>query len=195
MSKHPPERESKRGDTSSISYILHLQHPDIYISIGLFVRAPSTGSLCNTHLQPPNISSAPEPHTVTYILCLPSIFPGKSVVVITHPRLTPPARYNTLLIPLPPPAYNLCAISGLTIPNKRPQKLAIPHAVPLIGAGNASGVHPYSTALNIDWKKYSMTLKPIFDAALLTLLNRKMEMPIMALEMTMVHLRPTDGTR
>jgi hypothetical protein len=81
------------------------------------------------------------------------------------------------------------------MPNSLPQKLAIPHAVPLIGAGKASGVHPYSTALNMDWKKYSMTLNPMFDAALLTLLNRKMDMPIMAEDTTMVHLRPTDGTR
>ena len=47
------------------------------------------------------------------------------------------------------------AINGETILKSRPQKLASPAAVPLIGAGNASGVHPYRTALNIDWKKYS----------------------------------------
>ena len=49
------------------------------------------------------------------------------------------------------------AINGETILKSRPQKLASPAAVPLIGAGNASGVHPYRTALNIDWKKYSYT--------------------------------------
>ena len=47
------------------------------------------------------------------------------------------------------------AINGETILKSRPQKLASPAAVPRIGAGNASGVHPYRTALNIDWKKYS----------------------------------------
>jgi hypothetical protein len=198
MSRSPSTRHNanRSVETHRVFPISSTYNTRIFISAlvsssELLLQAP-----CAIHTYSHQISlRPPEPHTVTYILCLPSIFPGKSVVVITHPRLTPPARYNTLLIPLPPPAYNLCAISGLTIPNKRPQKLAIPHAVPLIGAGNASGVHPYSTALNIDWKKYSMTLKPIFDAALLTLLNRKMEMPIIALEMTMVHLRPTDGTR
>lgn len=40
-----------------------------------------------------------------------------------------------------------------------------------------------------------MTLKPMLDAGLLTLLKRKMDMPIMALEMTIVHLRPTEGMR
>ena len=39
-------------------------------------------------------------------------------------------------------------MSGDTIPNSLPQNPAMPHAVPRIGAGNASGVHPYSTALN-----------------------------------------------
>jgi hypothetical protein len=33
----------------------------------------------------------------------------------------------------------------------RPQKLASPHADPRIADGNASGVQPYSTALNADW--------------------------------------------
>ena len=47
------------------------------------------------------------------------------------------------------------AINGETILKSRPQKLASPAAVPRIGAGNTSGVHPYRTALNIDWKKYS----------------------------------------
>jgi hypothetical protein len=116
---------------------------------------------------------------------------------MTQPNVTPPARYNTLLIslPAPPPAYKCCAISGLTIPNSLPQKLAIPHAVPLIGAGKASGVQPYKTELNIDWKKYSMTLKPMFEAAELTELKRKMDIPINAEETTIVHLRPTRDAR
>lgn len=71
----------------------------------------------------------------------------------------------------------------------------MPHAVPLIGAGKASGVHPYSTALNMLWKKYSITLKPMLLAAEFTELNKKMEIPIMAELITMVHLRPTAGTR
>ena len=86
-------------------------------------------------------------------------------------------------------------MSGLTIPNSLPQKLAIPHAVPLMGAGKASGVQPYKTELNIDWKKYSITLKPMFEAAELTLLKRKMEIPINAEETTIVHLRPTRDAR
>ena len=98
-------------------------------------------------------------------------------------------------LPDSPPAYRCCAISGLTMPKSLPQKLAIPHAVPRIGAGKASGVHPYSTELNMDWKKYSMTLKPMLDAAELTLLKRKIEIPIRAEEITMVHLRPTRDAR
>ena len=81
------------------------------------------------------------------------------------------------------------------MPNSLPQKLAIPHAVPLIGAGKASGVQPYKTELNMDWKKYSMTLNPMFEAAELTLLKRKMEMPMSADETTIVHLRPTRDAR
>jgi hypothetical protein len=86
-------------------------------------------------------------------------------------------------------------MSGLTIPNSLPQKLAMPQAVPRIGAGKASGVHPYSTALNIDWKKYSMILKPMLDAGELTALKRKILTPIKADEITMVHFRPTLGMR
>jgi hypothetical protein len=127
----------------------------------------------------------------------PTSLLGNSAVVITHPSVTPPAKYNTLLmsLPLSPPAYSRCAISGLTIPNNLPQKLAIPQAVPLIGAGKASGVQPYRTALNMLWKKYSMTLNPMFEAALLTELKRKMEMLIISDEKTMVYLRPTRGAR
>jgi hypothetical protein len=40
-----------------------------------------------------------------------------------------------------------------------------------------------------------MTLKPMFEAAELTLLNRKIDMPISADETTMVHLRPTREAR
>lgn len=40
-----------------------------------------------------------------------------------------------------------------------------------------------------------MTLNPMLLAALLTLLNRKMDTPIMAELTTMVHLRPIEGTR
>jgi len=133
-----------------------------------------------------------------YILCFPTSLLGSSAVVSTHPRLTPPAKYNTELMSLPPsgpPAYKWFAMIGLTIPKSLPQKLAMPQAVPRIGAGNASGVQPYSTALNMDWKKYSMTLKPMLEAAELTALNRKMLTPIKADEMTMVHLRPTLGMR
>lgn len=132
-----------------------------------------------------------------YKLCLPTSLPGRSAVVTTQPNVTPPARYKTLLIslPAPPPAYKCCAIRGLMMPKSLPQKLAIPHAVPRMGAGNASGVHPYSTALNIDWKKYDMMLKPILDAAELTLLKRKIDIPMSAEDTTMVHLRPTRDAR
>jgi hypothetical protein len=40
-----------------------------------------------------------------------------------------------------------------------------------------------------------MTLKPMFEAAELTLLKRKMEMPMSAEETTIVHLRPTRDAR
>jgi hypothetical protein len=86
-------------------------------------------------------------------------------------------------------------MSGLIIPNSLPQKLAIPQAVPRMGAGNASGVHPYKTALNIDWKKYSIALRPMLLAVELTALNTKMDMPIIAAETTIVHLRPNCGVR
>jgi hypothetical protein len=39
------------------------------------------------------------------------------------------------------------------MPKRRPQKDASPDPVPRTGAGKTSGVHPYSTALNMDWKK------------------------------------------
>jgi hypothetical protein len=52
---------------------------------------------------------------------------GNNAVVVTQPNLTPPARYSTALLfpspaPLPLPgeeAYRLCAMSGLTMLNKR----------------------------------------------------------------------------
>ena len=93
------------------------------------------------------------------------------------------------------------AINGETILKSRPQKLASPAAVPLIGAGNASGVHPYRTALNIDWKKYSyahdkvnfifqarelgkslrtIAFNPIFEASVSTVAKRNSDIPIKA---------------
>lgn len=58
----------------------------------------------------------------------------------------------TVLTKTPAPAKNSGAlrlddsrrapIKGDTIAKRRPQKLAIPAAVPRIDAGNASGVHP-----------------------------------------------------
>lgn len=91
-------------------------------------------------------------------------------------------------------ARRSAAINGETMLNKRPQKLASPAAVPLIGAGNASGVHPYSTALNMLWKKYSIAFNPMFDASVFTVAKRKSEMPMSAELPTMAHFRPTRGT-
>lgn len=125
---------------------------------------------------------------------------GSSAVLITHPKVTPPAKYNTLLIS-PPPAspevrpYKCWAIRGLTMPNSRPQNPASPQAVPRIGAGNASGVQPYRTALNMDWKKYSMVNNPSFLARVSTTERRKMDVPMRPDDITMVHLRPMEGTR
>lgn len=76
-----------------------------------------------------------------------------------------------------------------------PPKARDSHAVPLIGAGNTSGVQPYGTALNMDWKKYSMRLSPTLLAAVLIVLKMKMEMAMSAEERTMVYLRPTCGVR
>jgi hypothetical protein len=77
---------------------------------------------------------------------------------MTHPRAVAPARYSTLSYALAGACAlegsNLCAMSGEMIPARRPQNEAIPQAVPLIGASKASGVNPYRTLLNIDWKKY-----------------------------------------
>lgn len=125
-------------------------------------------------------------------------FVGNRAVVTTQPSVTPPAKYSTAFtFPSPPTLspYNRCAINGLTIPNSRPQKLATPHAVPRTGAGNASGVHPYSTALNMLWKKYSKVNNPRFLATVSTVAKRMMLMPISAAERVMVHLRPMEGMR
>lgn len=99
------------------------------------------------------------------------------------------------------------------MPNRRPQKLATPQAVPLIGAAKASGVQPYKTALNMDWKKlgmliseeadaagegvthYSIMFRPILDAWVLTAENTKILIPMSAAEMIMVSWRPRRGTR
>lgn len=125
---------------------------------------------------------------------------GSSAVLITQPKVTPPAKYNTLFMS-PPPAspevrpYKCWAIRGLTMPNSRPQNPASPQAVPRIGAGNASGVQPYRTALNMDWKKYSIVNRPSFLARVSTTERRKMDAPIRPDDITMVHLRPMEGTR
>jgi hypothetical protein len=76
----------------------------------------------------------------------------------TAPSVTPPARYSTFCAPLgsafmPPGGRRLCAVRGAIIPKRRPQKDASPEPVPRTGAGKTSGVQPYSTALNMDWKK------------------------------------------
>lgn len=127
----------------------------------------------------------------SYKLCLPIILLGNNATVMTQPSVTPPAKYNTLFASFPPPLpYKCCAINGLTIPNNLPQKLAKPHAVPLIGAGNASGVQPYKTALNMLWKKYSMTFSPMLLAAEFTVLKTKMEVAIRAADIIIVYLRP-----
>lgn len=122
--------------------------------IQMHASSPSIPMRINTplHLVYTSVLSHSSVFSPHYILCLPTSFPGRRAVVITPPKLTPPARYSTLLmfVPPSPPEYKCWAISGLTIPNSLPQKLAIPHAVPRIGAGNASGVQPYRTALNMD---------------------------------------------
>lgn len=64
-----------------------------------------------------------------------------------------------------------------------------------MGAGNASGVHPYSTALNILWKKYSIALSAMLDAAVLMVLKAKMESDMRSADSIMVCLRLRDGTR
>lgn len=85
-------------------------------------------------------------------------------------------------------------INGETMAKRRPQELAIPAAVPRIDDGKASGVHPYRTALNILWKKYSTEFSPTFDASVLTVAKRNNDIPMRAEDPTIAHLRPTTGT-
>lgn len=118
---------------------------------------------------------------------------------MTQPRVMPPARYNTLLMAwLSPcsPAVGMrcCAVSGAMMLNSRPQKLARPQPVPLIGAAKTSGVQPYRTALNMLWKKYSIMFRPMLDAWVLTALKMKMDAAIKPDETTIVHWRPIRGT-
>ena len=106
-------------------------------------------------------------------------------------KTPPPAKYSGALYG---GFSRFWAMMGDIMAKRRPKKLAMPHAVPLMGAGNASGVQPYRTALNMLWKKYSIAFRPIFDASVLTVAKRKSEMPIKADENTMAHFRPTRGT-
>lgn len=64
---------------------------------------------------------------------------GNSAVVIVHTNTPPPARYKTSFGPL---LSKFAATNGATMLASLPQKLATPDAVPLTGAGNASGVQP-----------------------------------------------------
>jgi len=79
------------------------------------------------------------------------------------------------------------------IPASLPKKLHKPAAVPLIGAGNASGVQAYSTALNMDWNMYSAMLRPMFEAWVLTAEKSRIEAPMRKEEMIMAPLRPKPG--
>lgn len=114
-------------------------------------------------------------------------------MAIVQMKTAPPARYRT---PFPPgsAASTFAARMGDTIPKRRPQKLASPDAVPRTGAGKTSGVHPYSIALNMLWKKYSIILKPMFDAFELTVAKRKSDVAMRADEMTIPILLPIAGT-
>lgn len=89
---------------------------------------------------------------------------------------------------------NLEAIKGLKMENNLPQQLAIPLAVPLTSAGNASGVQPYKTELNMDWKKYSMTLRPTLAGWVSIAAKRKNDVAIKRDEKIMAHRLPTRGT-
>ena len=71
---------------------------------------------------------------------------GKKSAVNVHKNTPPPARYNTPVVP-----FKCAATSGAMIDDSLPQNDARPHADPRTGAGNASGVQPYKTALNVDW--------------------------------------------
>lgn len=72
---------------------------------------------------------------------------GKNIIAIVHTKTPAPAKNSG---PFKLISSRCAAISGLKILNNLPQKLATPLAVPRTGAGKASGVHPYRTALNID---------------------------------------------
>ena len=115
---------------------------------------------------------------------------GIKIIATVLTRTPAPARNRGALRLID----NICApIRGAMMAKRRPQKLATPAAVPRIDAGNASGVHPYKTALNMLWKKYSIAFNPTLDASVLTVANRKRDVPIRAEEPTIAHLRPTRG--
>lgn len=117
-------------------------------------------------------------------------FSGNPTIANEQTNTPAPAKYSGPFRLL----SNKCpAISGLKILNSLPQKLATPLAVPLTLAGNASGVHPYSTALNMLWKKYSMVLRPMLEACVLTAAKRNRERDIRREESSMAYLRPTWG--
>jgi hypothetical protein len=64
-------------------------------------------------------------------------------VQTNHPD---PARYITPFVLV---SNKSATISGESIENTLPQKLATPFAVPRTGAGKHFAVHPYNIALNI----------------------------------------------
>lgn len=68
------------------------------------------------------------------------------MIAIVQTHTLPPAKYNT---PSRLFARTCEPAMGAMIEKERPQKLANPHADPLTEAGNASGVQPYKTTLNI----------------------------------------------
>lgn len=82
---------------------------------------------------------------------------------------------------------------GVMIEKSRPQKLAMPLAVPRTEVGKTSGVQPYKTALNILWKKYSIVFSPMLEACPFARLKRMIETPISADDTIMVSLRPIHG--
>lgn len=118
-------------------------------------------------------------------------------MVTTHPMVIPPAKYKIFFTAgslLRPSAGKMeLAMIGVMMENNRPQKLAIPLAVPRTDVGKTSGVQPYNTALNMLWKKYSIALSPILEACPFARLNRIMETPISADEKIIVSLRPIVG--
>lgn len=90
--------------------------------------------------------------------CVRKYFPGITKTTNVQANIPAPARYST---PSSLVSSTRAATSGEIILNTLPQKLAIPLAVPLIGAGKLSGVHPYSTALKALWKKYTALLTAV----------------------------------